>query len=126
MKNTISKFWGSRPAIPVLIICMFEFLGLLAIPGAVFGEKAAAIGTWYQIYVGLTTLMTIAILYFLWRMEKKGIVIYASSYLVHNLVALIAGNWMVGVMIIPVVGMILISLCLKRFHQKSNDNQVVQ
>ncbi len=69
--------------------------------------------------------MTIAILYFLWRMEKKGIVIYVSAYIIHNLIAIIAGNWMIGVIIIPVVGLILISLCLKRFNQKINDNIVV-
>jgi hypothetical protein len=129
MKNTkpspIIKFWKNRPSFPVLIICIFESIGLLAIPSAIFSEKSAAIGMWYQVYVGLTSLMTIAILYFLWRMEKKGVVIYVSAYIIHNLIALIAGNWMIGVIIIPVVGLILISLCLKRFNQKINDNIVV-
>jgi len=129
MKNTnpsqIIKFLKNRPSFPVLIICIFEFIGLLATPSAIFSKNSAAIGIWYQVYVGLTLLMTIAILYFLWRMEKKGIVIYVSAYIIHNLIALIAGNWMIGVIIIPVVGLILISLCLKRFNQKINDNIVV-
>lgn len=115
-QNRIMRFWRSRPKFPVLLICLFETLGLLLIPGAIFSEEASAIGVWYQVYIGLTSLVTIAIIYFLWRMSKKGILIYLAAYLIHNLIALIVGNWMIGVLIIPVVGMILILISLKHFE----------
>jgi membrane protein DedA with SNARE-associated domain len=56
-------------------------------------------------------------------MEKKGIFIYIGAYLIHNVVALFASNWMIGVLIIPVVGIVLISFCIKRFNWKTNDNK---
>lgn len=118
-QNIVASFWSSRPKLPVLLICLFETLGLLLIPSAIFSEEASAIGVWYQIYIGLTPLLTIAIIYLLWRMSKKGIVVYVAAYLIHNLVALIAGNWTIGVLIIPVVGVILILLSLKDFKKKS-------
>ena len=124
--NRIASFWRSRPKLPVLLICLFETLGLLLIPDAIFSEEASAIGVWYQIYIGLTSLVTIAIIYFLWRMSKKGIVIYLAAYLIHNLIALFVGNWMIGVLIIPVVGIILILLSLKHFEKNHSDNKALE
>ena len=124
-QNKFATFWKSRPKIPVFLICLFETLGLLLIPSAIFSEESSAIGLWYQIYISLTALMTITIIYLLWRMSKKGIVVYLTAYSIHNLIALIAGNWMMGVIIIPIMGMILISLCLKHFDKELNDNQSV-
>jgi hypothetical protein len=119
MKNEnqigIAGFWSSRPKLPILLICLFETLGLLLIPGAIFSKEASAIGLLYQIYIGLTSLMTITIIYLLWRMSKKGMIVYLAAYTIHNTVALFAGNWMVGVLIIPVIGMILILISLKHF-----------
>ena len=117
MGNKFATLWKSRPRIPVLLICLFETLGLLLIPSAIFSEESSAIGAWYQIYIGLTSLITVAVIYLLWRMSKKGIFLYLAAYSVHNLIALIVGNWMMGVLIIPIVGMILISLCLKHFDK---------
>ena len=125
MMSQLIKFWKSRPPIPVLLICIFEFLGLFALPHAIFSEEAVSIGSWYQIYVGLTSLMTIAIIYFLWRMKKTGVFIYIGAYLIHNVIALIANNWMIGVLIVPVVGIILIGFCLKRFNRKTSDNKPI-
>lgn len=115
MKTKVASFWRSRPKLPVLLICLFETLGLLMIPSAIFSEEASAIGVWYQIYIGLTSLVTITIIYLLWRMSKKGIIVYVTAYLIHNLIALIAGNWMIGVLIIPVVGSVLIILSYRHF-----------
>ena len=123
-QNRIASFWRSRPKLPVLLICLFETLGLLLIPSAIFSEEASTIGVWYQAYIGLTSLMTIVIIYLLWRMSKKGIVVYLAAYLIHNLIALIAGNWMIGVLIIPVIGIILILVSLKHFGNNDSDNRV--
>jgi hypothetical protein len=124
--NKIAIFWRSRPKLPVLLLCLFETLGLLLIPSAIFSEEASAIGIWYQTYIGLTSLMTIAIIYLLWKMSKKGIIVYLAAYLIHNLIALIAGNWMVGVLIIPIIGIILISLSLKHFEKTSSADIAVE
>lgn len=123
MKTKVASFWRTRPKLPVLLICLFETLGLLMIPSAIFSEEASAIGVWYQIYIGLTSLMTIAIIYLLWRMSKKGILVYVAAYLIHNLIALIAGNWMIGVLIIPVVGSILIILSYRHFDKTPQDHE---
>jgi len=48
-------------------------------------------------------------------MKKVGIIIYAGSYAIHNIVALVIGNWMIGVVIIPVIGLILIGISYKKF-----------
>jgi hypothetical protein len=122
-QNWVASFWRSRPKLPVLLICLFETLGLLLIPGAIFSEEASAIGVWYQIYIGLTSLMTIAIIYFFWRMSKKGIVVYLAAYSIHNLVALIVGNWMIGVLLIPIVGSILITLSYRHFDKTPLENK---
>jgi hypothetical protein len=105
---------------------MFETLGLLLIPSTFFSEEASAIGGWYQIYIGLTVLMTIAIIYLLWRMSKRGIVVYLAAYSIHNLIALIVGNWMIGVLIIPIVGSILIILSYRHFDKTPLDNKALE
>jgi hypothetical protein len=125
-QNIVMSFWRSRPKLPVLLICLFETLGLLMIPSAIFSEEASAIGVWYQTYIGLTSLMTIAIIYLFWRMSKSGIVVYLAAYSIHNLIALIAGNWMIGVLIIPVVGIILILLSIKHFENNHYDNKALE
>jgi len=51
-------------------------------------------------------------------MKKEGIFIYVVAYLTHNIIALLAGNWMVGVLIVPIIGIILIFLSLKHFDEE--------
>ena len=114
-KNKFKYFFKNHPTIPVLLICIFEILGLLLLPSAFKSEQAVKLGLWYQIYLGITGILSIAIIYSLWKMLKIGIIIYLGSYLIHNIVALIAGNWMVGVLIIPIIGLILIALSRKKF-----------
>ena len=123
-QNTIAGFWNSRPKLPILLICLFETLGLLLIPSAIFSEESSAIGVWYQIYIGLSSLMTIAIIYLLWRMSKKGIIVYLAAYIIHNLVAVVVGNWMVGVVVIPAIGMVLILLSFKHFKRNQQDGKM--
>ncbi len=120
-----AKLRKSKPPVPVLLVCIFEFLGLMAIPHAVFSEKSASIGLWYQVYVGLTALMTIAIIYFLWRMKITGVVIYIGAYFIHNVVAVAAGNWMWAVVLIPAVGLLLMGVCWRRFRKAGGDGGAV-
>ena len=114
-RRTFRQFVKGLPPVPIILICLFEFLGLLALPAAVISEKSQAIGLWYQIYVMLTAILSIAIIYSLWKLKKIGIYIYIGAYILHNIVAIIAGNWMVGVLVIPCVGLILLSFSLKHF-----------
>ena len=110
------EFLKNRPSIPVLLICIFETLGLTLLPSSFGHEATAHLGWWYEIYLVLTGFMSIAIIYTLWKMKKIGVIIYAGSYAIHNIVALIAGNWMMGVIIIPVIGLTLIALSRKKFN----------
>ncbi|MFA8343195.1 MAG: hypothetical protein ACEPO8_09535 [Rhodothermaceae bacterium] len=96
------------PAKLVLIVCAFELLGLLLYPSAILSEASAKIGLWYQIYIGLSALAAIFAIWKLWKMKKLGVFFYLAMYLVHNLVAVIAGNWQVPVLIIPVIGVALL------------------
>jgi len=120
-ENKISKnhkfreFFWNLPPIPVLLICLFEIFGLILLPSAFYSEISVDFGFWYQGYLVLTGMMSIAIIYTLWKLKKVGIYIYAGSYVIHNIVALIAGNWMIGVVIIPVIGFILIGISFKKF-----------
>ena len=114
--QNIRFFFKERPPIPILVICIFEFTGLILLPFSFVSNNSAAIGVWYQIYILLTVGLSIAIIYTLWKMKKAGIWVYLGSYVVHNIVAVIAGNWMLGLLVIPVIGSILISLSRKKFH----------
>ena len=105
----------NHPPIPVLLICLFEMFGLILLPSAFSGEASLKIGFWYQVYLVLTGFMSIAIIYTLWKMKKVGIIIYVGSYVIHNMVALVVDNWMIGVVIIPVIGLILIGISFKKF-----------
>jgi hypothetical protein len=113
--NKFKDLFRKRPPIPILLICIFEFLGLLLLPSAFGSEKSANLGLLYQIYLVLTGVLSIAIIYSLWKMKKIGILIYIGSYVIHNVVALIVGNWMIGVLIIPFIGLILIGLSRNKF-----------
>jgi len=109
------KFFRNRPPIPILLICIFEIIGLLLLPSAFGSEESVNLGLLYQIYLVLTGVLSIAIIYSLWKVMKIGIVIYIGAYVIHNIVALIVGNWMIGVLIIPFIGLILIGLNRKKF-----------
>jgi hypothetical protein len=113
--NKFKFFFRNRPPIPILLICIFEIIGLLLLPSAFGSEESVNLGLLYQIYLVLTGVLSIAIIYSLWKVMKIGILIYIGAYVIHNIVALIVGNWMIGVLIIPFIGLILIGLSRKKF-----------
>ena len=110
-----NKFFRTLPAIPVLLICLFEIFGLILLPSAFGSETSLKFGLWYQVYLVLTGFMSIAIIYSLWKMKKVAIYIYAGSYAIHNVVAFAVGNWMIGVVIIPFIGLLLIAISRNKF-----------
>jgi len=113
--NKFKDFFRNRPPVPILLICIFEIIGLLLLPSAFGSEESVNFGLLYQIYLLLTGVLSIAIIYSLWKVMKIGILIYIGSYVIHNIVALIVGNWMIGVLIIPFIGLILIGLSRNKF-----------
>jgi hypothetical protein len=112
----LKEFFRNRPTIPVLLICIFETIGLILLPTAFYDQTAVNYGLWYQVYLVLTGFMSIAIIYTLWKMKKVGIFIYAGSYTIHNVIAILVGNWMIGVVIIPLIGFSLIGISYKKFN----------
>lgn len=115
-QKKFSDFIRNRPPVPVLLICIFESLGLLLLPSAFASEDTLNFGLLYQMYLVLTGVLSIVIIYTLWKLKKIGILIYTGAYLIHNIVALIFGNWMIGVLVIPLIGLILIGLSRKKFN----------
>ena len=103
-----------KPPITVIIVCIFEFIGLILLPSALFKETTKEIGLWYQIYIVGTGFFSISIIWYLWKMKKLGITIYFISYAVHNIIALLVGNWLMYVLIIPIVGGILLLPHMKK------------
>jgi hypothetical protein len=78
------------------------------LPPAFFKDSTKALGMWYQFYLVLTGLFSAAIIWYLWTMKYVGLYLYFASYMIHNIVAWIVGNWLVPVLIIPVVGSLLL------------------
>ena len=103
-----------RPPITVIIVCLFELLGLVLLPFSFFDEQALGYGLLYQFYLAFCGVIGISIIWFLWKMRRTGIYIYVASYAFHNIVALIVGNWHISVLIIPVVGLLLLLPHLKK------------
>ena len=98
----------SRPPISIIVVCAFELLGLILLPSALFKETTKAIGLWYQIYIAVTGVLSASVIWYLWRMKRVGMYIYFPLYAIHNIVALIVGNWLVYVLIIPLAGAALL------------------
>lgn len=103
-----------RPPITVIIICVFELLGLILLPPALFKETTKAIGLWYQIYIVITGFVTAFVIWKLWKMKKVGLYIYFITYAAHNIIAVIVGNWLIYVLIIPIIGAALLLPHLKK------------
>jgi len=66
--------------ITVLIVCLFELLGLILLPSALFRlpsalfkETTKQIGLWYQIYIAVTGVVSASIIWYLWKMKKAGV-----------------------------------------------------
>jgi len=113
--NTIiGKILRSKPPITVIIVCAFELLGLILLPPAIFKETTKAIGLWYQVYIVITGIVTAFVIWELWKMKKLGLYVYFIAYAAHNIIAVIVGNWLVYVLIIPVVGAILLLPHIKK------------
>jgi len=109
------NIFKNRPPILILLICLFEILGLLLLPSAFSSETSVNLGLWYQVYLFISGILSIAIIYSLWRMKKIAVLIYTGSYALHNIVAVITGTWMAGVIIIPLIGLAFIGLNRTRF-----------
>ena len=107
-----------KPPVTVIIVCAFEFLGLLLLPSAFFKETTRAMGLWYQMYFMLTGIASASIIWYLWNMRRIGLYIYFGSYAVHNLVAVVVGNWLVYVVLIPIVGAVLLLPHTKKMNDK--------
>ena len=103
-----------KPPVTVIIVCLFELLGIILIPSSLFKETIKEIGLWYQIYIVLSGLVSAFIIWELLRMKKLGVYIYFILYAIHNIVAIIVGNWIVYVLIIPVIGALLLLPYLKK------------
>ena len=97
-----------KPPVTVIVVCAFELLGLILLPPTFFKETTRAIGLWYQMYLVLTGIASASMIWYLWKMRRAGLYIYFASYAVHNLIAVIVGNWLVYVLIIPIIGAILL------------------
>lgn len=97
-----------RPPITIIIVCLFELLGLILLPFSFLNEQTQGYGILYQFYLVVCGLIGISIIWFLWKMKRIGVYIYVVSYALHNIVALIVGNWLIYILIIPIVGLILI------------------
>lgn len=110
------------PPITVLIVCLFEFLGLLLYPSAIFDELSIEIGLWYQMYIATSALVTLFIVWKIWKMFKVGVYVYFGLYLIHNLVALIAGNWQITILVIPIIGAALLLPYFKQMKPNMNSN----
>jgi len=66
----------NRPPVLILLICIFELLGLILLPSAFSNKKFENFGLWYQIYLAISGIFSVAIIYNLWKMKKIGIFIY--------------------------------------------------
>ncbi len=98
----------NRPPVTVIIVCVFELLGLILLPSAIFKETTKAIGLWYQIYIVITGFVTAFVIWKLWKMKKLGLYVYFIAYVSHNIIAVIVGNWLIYVLIIPIIGAFLL------------------
>lgn len=103
-----------KPPITVIVVCLFELLGIILIPSAFFNEATKEIGLWYQIYIVFTGLVSAFVIWMLLRMKKLGVFIYLILYAIHNLIAVFVGNWVIYVLIIPIVGAALLLPYIKK------------
>ena len=107
-----------KPPVTVVIVCAFELLGLILLPSAFFKETTRTLGLWYQLYLVLSGIASVFIIWYLWKMRRLGLYIYFASYAVHNLVAVIVGNWLVYVLLIPIIGAVLLLPHVKKMSNK--------
>ena len=103
-----------KPPVTVIIVCLFELLGIILIPSALFKETTKEIGLWYQFYIVVSGLVSAFVIWQLIKMKKTGVYIYFALYALHNLIALLVGNWVIYVLIIPVIGAALLLPYMKR------------
>lgn len=103
-----------KPPITVIIVCLFELLGIILIPSTLFKVATKEIGVWYQVYIVFSGLVSAFIIWMLLRMKKLGVYIYFILYAMHNLVAVFVGNWVVYVLIIPIIGAVLLLPYMKK------------
>ena len=103
-----------KPPVTVIIVCLFELLGIILIPSALFKETTKEIGLWYQFYIVLSGMVSAFVIWQLIQMKKTGVYVYFALYALHNLIALLVGNWVIYVLIIPVIGAALLLPYMKR------------
>ncbi|MCL7422462.1 MAG: hypothetical protein M8364_16350 [Methylobacter sp.] len=93
---------AERP-IAITVICVLGFIGaLLAVP-MIFSPVAQQIGSWYPIYIGLTSLIGLVCMIGLWMMKKWAVYTYTGLVALNQIVLLAMGLWSSMALLMPAV-----------------------
>jgi hypothetical protein len=113
-------FLKRRPPVTVIIVCAFELIGLILLPSVFFKQSTKEFGLWYQMYLALCGILSVIVIWLLWKMRRMGVYIYFIMYTIHNIVAVIVHNWLIYVLIIPLIGAMLLLPHIKKMDKDAS------
>ncbi len=113
-------FLKRRPPVTVIIVCAFELIGLILLPSVFIKQTTKEFGLWYQMYLALCGILSVVVIWLLWKMKRMGVYIYFIMYTIHNIVAIIVHNWLIYVLIIPLIGAMLLLPHIKKMDKDAS------
>jgi len=97
---------GKRPAV-ITVICVLGFVGaLFTIPtymAVALLPLGQEFGSWYLLYLGLSTIIGLACMIGLWRMKRWAGYTYTAFAAINQVVLLAVGAWTVVALVVPAV-----------------------
>jgi hypothetical protein len=106
---------AERPT-SITVICAIGLIGALMAVPLIFSPLAQQIGTGYQLYIGLSSLIGLVCMTGLWMMKKWAVYTYIGLVAVNQIAFLVMGIWTVMALLAPAV---VIYFALKHIDKMS-------
>jgi hypothetical protein len=105
----------SRP-VPVTIICVIGFLGVLVVIPLIFSAAARSIGAWFPAALAFNTVASFVSMVGLWQMRKWSVYLYAGATLLGEVFAVLGGTWTILSLVVPGIVIAVMVMYLNRMR----------
>jgi hypothetical protein len=105
-----------RRPLPITIICVIGFLGVLVVVPLIFSAQARNIGAWFPVALAFSAIIGFACMVGLWQMRRWSAYIYIAATAINEAIAVIAGTWNILSLIVPGIVIAVMLMYLKRMR----------
>jgi hypothetical protein len=92
----------------ITVICIIGFIGALIAVPLMCSPMAEQIGSWYPLYLALSSVIGVVCMAGLWMMRKWAAYTYTGFVVLNQVVLLAKGAWNIMALIIPAIAIVFV------------------